>query len=479
MQTNPQKNNKVNRNIVFSVSTVVFAALVLFFYIVSNLPAISDWVKSIFSIFSPVIIGAAIAYLCNPILRFCERRLLYAIRSRYLRRMLGIILTYAFIILIIAAIALLLVPQLMDSITDLLAQYENYIANAVTFVNEFINSIVERFSSGENGTPQENLLSADSIIAAISKIISSGDKVFDFIVDNVTFYGTKLVSGLSTILLSLFISFYLLASKEKRLAQVKKLLAALFSPQRYQWICDTAMLADKTFGKYLAGALLDSLTVGIVSFIFLTIFNIPYAAMVSVIVGVTNVIPFFGPFIGAIPSAFIIFIADPSKTITFIIIILILQQIEGNIIAPKIIGNSTGVSSLCVITAISIMGNLWGVVGMIVGVPLFAVVTALIDQFANARLAAKGLPQELEEYYSLVDESEEAPRLARCRYSLAKLRYLITRGKRRGLPAPRRDDYLVYPILEDETPVKQPESATAEEQSAASMSDVQDAQNEK
>ena len=120
MQTNPQKNNKVNRNIVFSVSTVVFAALVLFFYIVSNLPAISDWVKSIFSIFSPVIIGAAIAYLCNPILRFCERRLLYAIRSRYLRRMLGIILTYAFIILIIAAIALLLVPQLMDSITDLL-----------------------------------------------------------------------------------------------------------------------------------------------------------------------------------------------------------------------------------------------------------------------------------------------------------------------------------------------------------------------
>jgi hypothetical protein len=169
--------------------------------------------------------------------------------------------------------------------------------------------------------------------------------------------------------------------------------------------------------------------------------------MLATILGVMNIIPFFGPLIGAIPTAFIVLISAPEKIILFIILVLVVGQIDGNIIEPKILGDRTGVSSLCVIIAISVMGNLWGVFGMIIGVPLFAVVIALIEQFANAKLAKKGLSQDLDDYYDDDDEyayeSIEGVRLSK-RYYKDKLLYILTPKARRG-KKPCREDYLIYP----------------------------------
>ena len=165
--------------------------------------------------------------------------------------------------------------------------------------------------------------------------------------------------------------------------------------------------ANKTFGGFLSGKIIDSLIIGILTFAIISIFNIPYSVLISVIVGVTNIIPYFGPFLGAIPCGIILLMVDPFKCITFLIIVLILQQIDGNIIGPKILGDSTGLSSFWVIFAITLFGGFFGVFGMFVGVPLFAVIYAAIRTFINQRLEKKRLPSDTVYYMNSDFHSDE------------------------------------------------------------------------
>jgi len=450
------KQGQTHRNIVFSVSTVVFAALVLFFYVISNLPAVSSWFKGIFSVLAPVIGGAALAYLANPILNFFERRVLHRIRPDIPRRMLSIFCTYLFFILIIAAIGLLIIPQLINSVRALVAQYENYMANAITNLNQFIANVMTNFPNLLPDGVEQEFLSLDKINALLETVLGNAGDLFNLLLENIKSYGAKLFSTISNVILSLFISFYLLASKEKRLAQVKKLTTAILNEKQNSFIYKTANLAHSTFGGFLGGKLLDALIVGVVYFIAFTIFGIPYAPMLATIMGVMNIIPFFGPIIGTIPTAFIVLISAPEKIILLIILIVVVGQIDGNIIEPKVLSDRTGVSSLCVIIAISVMGNLWGIFGMIIGVPLFAVIIALIQQFADAKLGQKGLSTDLDDYY---DEEEgtfapqnrmskvQKPRLS-LRYYLAWVSFLFTRKSRRGAK-PCREDYMIYPPVDE------------------------------
>lgn len=445
------KSRRKKSGITLPVSLIVLGALAIFFYIIANLPTISQWFNWLLSILAPVIGGAAIAYFCNPILRFMERRPLRKIKSPYLKRMLSILLTYLFVICIIAVVCLLMVPQLVASITELISQYDNYIANAVTYINSLFSSIAQHLPFKDFGADGE-LLSLEKIKTAIQKLISSSGSIVDTVINYVRSYGSKVISGVTNLIVAIFLSFYLLASKEKRAAQVNKILTAICSEKTKKFIYETAALADKTFGSFIGGKIVDSLIIGVISFVIFTIFRIPYATMVAIIVGVTNVIPFFGPLIGAIPSAFIIFIANPSKTLTFLILILLIQQFDGNILGPKILGSSTGVSSLCILTAITVMGSLWGLFGMIVGVPLFAVIIALVQQFLDYKLSAKGLPQDLDSYYTSASDSESAvhPHVS-LRYYLAVARYFV-HEKRKGLPAPQKEEYyieFVHELSED------------------------------
>ena len=437
----------LHRNLVFSASTVVFAVFVLIFYVISNLPALSSFFGKVLSVLSPVIGGAALAYLCNPILSFLERHLLRRIRSHDLKRMLSIFLTYLIVILVIAAIGLLIIPQLISSVKALIAQYENYIANAITNFNALINKISQNLPFDIPEEMLTDLFSLEKLNALLDTLLGNVDDLFNTLLGNIQSYGAKLFSFISNTILALFISFYLLATKETRLAQVKKLCTALFNEKQNQFIGKTASLAHNAFGGFLGGKILDALMVGIVYFIVFSIFRIPYAAMLATIMGVMNILPFFGPLIGAVPSCFIVLISEPSKVIMFIILVLVVGQIDANIIEPKILGDRTGVSSLCVIVAISVMGNLWGVFGMIIGVPLFAVVVTLVDDFANAKLAKKGLSDDLDDYYDDDDEFdyEDDPKIALSkRYYLDRLLFVIKPKSKRG-QKPVRDDYLIYP----------------------------------
>ena len=443
-----QKDSQKKRNrIVLPLSTVIFASCVIVVYTISNLPALSSWFDGLLSILAPVIGGLALAYLCNPILRFFENHPLRRIRSLYVKRTLSIFLTYLFFILIIAALGMLIVPQLIHSIKELFAKFDDYIANTVTYINQLLSSVMKNLPFGGADDQTQEFLSLEKVNALFSTLIGSLSGLFDVFLKNISSYGSKLISSVTGIILSLFISFYLLASKEKRLAQVKMVTSALFNEKQTAFIYETASLANKAFGNFIGGKILDSLIVGMVEYIVFSIFNIPYAPMLACIMGVTNVIPFFGPLIGAIPSGFIVFISDPSKLLTFIIITLIIQQIDGNIIEPKVLGDRTGVSSLCVIIAISVMGNLWGVFGMIVGVPLFAVVIALVEQFTKNRLAAKGLSVELDDYYHEEPHYEKAISQGKAklskRYYLDKLGYFFKSKKRRGTP-PQKEDYMIF-----------------------------------
>lgn len=459
-----QKDIQKKRNrIILPVSTVIFATCVIIVYIISNLPALSSWFSGLLTVLSPVIGGLALAYLCNPILSFFERHPLRRIKSLYLKRTLSIFLTYLFFILIIAALGMLIVPQLLHSVKELFAKFDDYIANTVTYINQILSSVMERLPFGGTEEEAQEFLSLDKVNALFSTLIESLSSLFDVFLQNISAYGSKLISGVTNIILALFISFYLLASKEKRLAQAKKLITALFNEQRSKFIFETASLANNAFGSFIGAKILDSFIVGVLEYIVFSIFGIPYAPMLACVLGITNVIPFFGPIIGAIPSGFIVLISDPSKLIPFLIIMLTVQQTDANIIEPKILSDRTGVSSLCVIIAISVMGNLWGVFGMIVGVPLFAVVIALVEQFTNARLTAKGMSVELDDYYH--EEPHYITALAQgkaklsTRYYIDKLKYSLF-GKKRKHAKPNKEDYMIYPPTIEESAAEQ--SVTSE-----------------
>jgi predicted PurR-regulated permease PerM len=419
----------------------------------------------LFAVLTPVIGGAAIAYLANPILNFFEKRVLHRIRYDIPRRMFSIFFTYLFFILVIAAIGLLIIPQLINSVKALVSQYENYMANAITNLNALIAKVTANFPALMPDGAGQEFLSLDKINALLETLLGNAGDLFNLVLENIKSYGAKLFSTISNVILSLFISFYLLASKEKRLAQIKKLTTAVFSEKQNAFIYKTAQLAHTTFGGFLGGKLLDALIVGVVYFIAFSIVGIPYAPMLATIMGVMNIIPFFGPIIGTIPSVFIVLISAPEKVLLLIILIVIVGQIDGNIIEPKVLSDRTGVSSLCVIIAISVMGNLWGILGMIVGVPLFAVIIALIQQFADAKLGQKGLSTDLDDYYDEsgffppqeTDEEVEMedahqkskrPRLSP-RYYLALVAFYFRPKSKRG-EKPCFEDYMIQPVADSQ-----------------------------
>ena len=234
--------------------------------------------------------------------------------------------------------------------------------------------------------------------------------------------------GALDIILGFVFAIYFLLAKEHLLAQIKKILRAIFKENTYQNILRIVSLTDNTFGKYFTGAILDSILVGIICFILMTILGMPYAPLISVIIAATNVIPFFGPFIGAIPSALILFVANPIYAVYFAIMVLVLQQIDGNIIAPRIHSASTGLDPVWVIVSITLMSGLFGFVGMFIGVPLFSVLYTLVKEQVEMRLAKKSLPLETVNYmnklgraYCEKPEKEKKPLKEKLRAFLKKM----------------------------------------------------------
>lgn len=383
--------------IVFSIAAIILTVCL-------NFDAAWAKLQGIVAVFNPIFLGIIIAYLCNPLLRLFERRVFTFPRKdpqnrskKKLCRTLSLICTYLVIFLFVFLFLQLLVPQIANSYNDLISRFSTYISSAITFVDGLIRDFP--LFNGEFETVTD-LIDVNELMQKVREFITNSGNLLTDVANYLLTYSVNVVAGAKNLLLALIISVYLLAAKERLLAQTKKICSALLPDKHIKSVFDFAVYSDRTFGGFIVGKLLDSLIIGILSFIVFAIFDMPYYPLIAVIVGVTNVIPFFGPFIGAIPSAFIIFIADPPKTIWFIILIFLIQQLDGNVIGPKILGESTGLSSLGVVVSITIMSGLFGIAGMFFGVPLFAILCALGKKFIDARLQSRELPLDTGEYYS-------------------------------------------------------------------------------
>ena len=398
------------------ISLIILAAILLLAtIIIANLTALNEWFSGVLLLLRPILIGLVLAYFCNPIFRLFEHKILFMLRPAGLRRTISLLFTYIVVITIIALLLLLIVPQLITSVMMFAGNYESYIASAIAQVNRMIASI-NKLAEGFTGS--DVLLTyidehswQDSLGAIEEKLVAM---LSNFDIKPITDGLSQALSIVTDSIFGIFISIYLLASKEKRHAQIMKLRHALFSDKVNQKITRICSLADRSLGGFFEGKLFDALIMGVLCYIAFTILQMPYALLIAACIGICNVIPIIGPFIGAIPSGLILLLTDPAKVLPFLLIVFLLQQIDVNIICPKILGNNIGVSSLCVVIAISTMGVLWGFVGLLLGVPLFATILELLDEATVRRLQIKGLPSGVENYYSehaIVDptKSSEAP----------------------------------------------------------------------
>lgn len=365
---------------------VVGAAIIFFIFMGVYFSHVLDFIKHVIGVFAPLIFGVAIAYVLNPLCKIFEKKVFVKIKGRKIKRAISMLLSYSIFFAAIALMVYAIVPELTRSFSDL----QNNLIIYANSLQEWVDNV--SVSSPQFGALIKTVMDSidvDSISESITQLFASLSNILAALAPIIRDFAEVLGNGVKNFFLGLIFSAYFLASKELVAAQVRKLGHALISDSKYEKMSYFIRFSDHTFGRYLVGTLVDSILVGIEFFIVLSIFRFPYAPLVSIVCGFTNMIPIFGPFIGAIPSFLIIFIADPIKALWFVLIVLLIQQVDGNIIAPRIIGESTGLSAIAVISAVTIMGGLFGILGMVIGVPLCAVFANLINEKTDERIKAK------------------------------------------------------------------------------------------
>ncbi|MBE6595403.1 MAG: AI-2E family transporter [Ruminococcaceae bacterium] len=359
--------------------------------ILANFDALLLPIKALSEILTPISIGLVLAYIANPFLRFFEKKVFFRLKSRRTNRGFSMLLTYLMLLLIIFGVALLIVPQLVESINDLRV-------NGLSYVNRLVDSFYQFLASLSITVPEEvmEMFNLEKILTYVMNWLGDFGST---LVGNIGSIAGSTLTFLKNILVGVFVSIYVLLSKERLNAGCRRILRAFLDETKETMFLHYAGQANRKFGGFLVGKLLDSFMVGLTCALLFTIFKIPYPILIATIIGVTDFIPFFGPFIGAVPSAVIILIASPSKAILFVVLILVVQQIDGNLIAPMILGDHTGLTSLGVLIAITLMGGLFGFLGLLLGVPLFALIMTVLDDVIKIRLRRKEHPTDLFSYY--------------------------------------------------------------------------------
>ncbi len=371
---------------------IVSAAVIVCIFIGIYISDVWKGFLKVVDVFSPLIYGIAIAYVLNPLLKIFEKSILRKIKNRMLRRGIGVSLTYAVFLFALCFLLYLVIPQFVSSFRELegsLAKYSQSlqewlddISRQAGFLADIVNELEKHIDFSFFSS------SVGELIGVVYKIVV---EFSPHILGFLQVFAAQVIK----IVVGLVFAGYLLCSKELLFAQINKLLHVLFKEERIAKIKNSVGYVDKTFGKYIMGALLDAVFVGCMTAIgmfvlsFITGMPRQYIALISVIVACTNIIPVFGPFIGGVPSAVIIFIADPVNALWFVALIVVLQQIDGNFVAPKIYGSTTGLPALYVIIAITVMGGLFGVIGMVIGVPVFAIIGNAISRKTNKRINEK------------------------------------------------------------------------------------------
>lgn len=385
------------------IAFLVIAASICFYYLIFHGDRFSVQIKEIARIVSPVLYGIIIAYLLTPLVNTIENSFLIPLTIKLKKksavtdnnrkhiRVISILFTIILVFFFIYGFFSILIPNIVKSVRSISYQFPYYIQNLTKWSAKFLddNPDIERvvFRLFDEYSEKITDFLNHSIIPQM-----------EVIVRQVSLSMIGLLKALWNFIIGFIISIYVMYNKESFAGQGKKLVFALFNTNTANQLIKDVRFTSDTFIGFISGKILDSFIIGCICFAGTSVMEIPYALLVSVIVGVTNVIPFFGPYLGAIPSAFLILMVNPIKCVYFILFILVLQQVDGNLIGPKILGESTGLSGFWVIFSITIFGGIMGIPGMIIGVPFFAVLYAMIRRFTNRLLEKRGLPTETTKY---------------------------------------------------------------------------------
>ena len=383
----------------------VIAAALLFYFAVGNITVFGNTISRLVSILAPFIWGLVICYLLSPLMLSVENRLFLPLARKLYRknkkndgrrfaRVLTVVFCEIVLILVLVALVYLIIPQMLSSVQTLISNSGTYIDNLSKWadglfenypvLDDYLGGFLDNFNTNLGNWLETTLLPR---VGSVVTSVTSG------------VYGVA--KSIYNLIIGIIVSIYLLSDKEGFVAAVKRMMYSIFSVETADRLRSGLNFVDRTFMSFLNGKLLDSLIIGIICYIVCSILQMPYTLLVSVIVGVTNIIPFFGPLIGAVPSALIILMVDPTKCLIFVIFVIILQQIDGNIIGPRILGNSTGITGFWVMFSIILGGGLFGFWGLLLGVPVFVVIYSLVTNLIVKKLKRNDLPWELEDYKEL------------------------------------------------------------------------------
>lgn len=400
------------------IAFVTFCCCILFFFFIYRYHGFTAYWQKLMGILQPVIMGFIVAYLLNPVMMFLERHIYDFLKTKAKTerkakrwaRSLGTLGALAFLLLVIFLLLYMMIPELVRSIqnmmVDLPREFDQFIKWAENIAAND-SQLAEKFSV--IGIDFKNM--GDYAESLLQKQILPQVKTYVSYLASITTGVISAVKMIFNFAVGLIIAIYLLMGKETFIGQGKKIVYAAL-PARFGNIFIHVMrVSHQMFGGFVSGKILDSAIIGVICYVGLVILRVPYSLLVAVIVGVTNVIPFFGPFIGAVPSFILIALEDPVKGLYFLIFVLVLQQVDGNIIGPKILGDSTGLSAFWVVFAILVGGGLFGFMGMLLGVPTFAVIYYLIREAVAYLLRRQGLPEETRDYIRMQDVNAKTGKL--------------------------------------------------------------------
>ena len=380
---------------------IVIALNVLLVVAVFKFSTILNVLGKLVTVLNPIIWGLVIAFLMNPIMvkfeQLFRRKLANKSQKKKFLRAVSVSISSIVFLGIVIGLIYIVVPELVNSVMDIFNNASKIASN----IQSWINKLFRNYPDIESGlTERLNAFTSDfdTIITRIQPML-----------ENILSGAWGVVTFLKNFVLGFICSIYMLCSKETLLAQVKKMLISSTRKSTCEKVMKYSSQANKIFAGFLSGKIIDSIIIGLMCFIGLTIMDMPYNIMISVLIGITNIIPFFGPIIGAIPSVALILFIDPKKAIFLAIFLLILQQFDGNILGPKILGDSTGLPGFWVLVSLLICGGLFGFVGMVLAVPVFALLYSFTREFVESRLRKKKLPVDTSYYMDDVEHLYKKP----------------------------------------------------------------------
>ncbi len=397
------------------VAFLTFACCILFFFVLLRYRGFASVWGQFLRAGQPIIIGLVLAYLLNPVMKFCEKPIYDFLKKRIKQerkakkaaRGIAVGCAILFLLLIIGFLIAAIVPAVISSVGSLIDTLPSQVQSFITLMQNGIWGDTELTET------------ISTVLTTVTDYIEQWAQ--DTLLPRAQAYITQITSGVISVvkgflnfIIGIIVAVYVMMIQETLAGQSKKVIYAVFKPRHGNVIIHTLRKSSDIFGGFISGKILDSAIIGVICYIGCLILRMPYAVLVAVIIGVTNIIPFFGPIIGAVPCLLLVVIQDPLHALYLLIFVVVLQQVDGNIIGPKILGNSTGLSSFWVMFAILVAGGVWGFFGMLLGVPVFAVIYDIVSHLVRVGLKKRKLPDLTAEYITAqsVDEKTNTLRYA-------------------------------------------------------------------